>query len=331
MLPSPRQRKQPSPHITPAKSQSPSLQLNLTPAQRLLSYNDVPEWYSDNPYILTGYRPISNSTQTCLSSLFYLHNESINIYSHLIPAVAFLLAEWTLYHYLQMWYPHTPLQDQIILAFFLLTATICLGMSATFHTLMNHSEDVCNLWLQLDFIGIVILILGDYVSGINMVFYCEHDLKCIYWGMIGTLSVVCLIILVNPRFQGLRWRTFRLETFVTMGLFGVAPFFHGIARFGFMQMMKQSGAPFFIAEELLLALGAVVYIVSSHINCGIEENSLMNQWIQTRVPESLDPGKFDIFGSSHQIFHVLVVLATTLHLVGVLSAFDYNYHNRSMV
>ncbi|KAJ5547620.1 hypothetical protein N7513_004854 [Penicillium frequentans] len=308
MPPSPRQRKQLSPHLTPITSQPPSLQLKSLPAQRLLSYNDVPEWYSDNPYILTGYRPISNSSQTCLSSLFYLHNESINIYSHLIPAIIFLLAEWTLYQYVQTWYPYTPIRDQIIFAFFLLTATICLGMSAAFHTFMNHSEDVCNLWLQLDFIGIVVLTLGDFVSGINMVFYCEHDLKCIYWGMIGTLSLVSLIILVNPRFQGLRWRTFRVGTFMAMGLSGIAPLIHGIARFGFVQMMKQSGAPFYIAEGLLLGLGAVVYT--------------------TRAPESLGPGKFDIFGSSHQIFHVLVVLATTLQLVGILSALDYNYHHR---
>lgn len=186
MQPSPRQRKQSSPHVTPAVSQKSFLQLKVEPTQRLLSYNEVPEWYSDNPHILTGYRPISNSNRACLSSLFYLHNESINIYSHLIPAILFFLAEWTLYQYVQIWYPYTPVRDQIIFAFFLLTATICLGLSATFHTLMNHSEHICHFWLQLGFIGIVILTLGDFVSGINMVFYCEHDLKRIYWGMVCT-------------------------------------------------------------------------------------------------------------------------------------------------
>jgi adiponectin receptor len=50
-----------------------------------------------------------------------------------------------------------------------------------------------------------------------------------------------------------------------------------------------------------------------------------------RIPESFKPGKFDIVGSSHQIFHVLVVLATVVHLVGILLAFDYNYHHRVCV
>ncbi|KAJ5759046.1 hemolysin-III channel protein Izh2 [Penicillium odoratum] len=301
----PRQRKQPSPHTT--KNQ-PLRYIPPTQQQQLLSYNDIPAWYSDNPYILTGYRPISNSTQSCLSSLFYLHNESVNIYTHLVPSISLLLAEWTLYQYIQIWYPHAAIQDQAIFAFFLLTATICLGMSAIFHTLMNHSEKVCNRWLQLDFIGIVILTMGNFVSGIHMVFYCERRLKYIYWGMTGILGASSLMVLVNPRFQGLQWRTFRVGTFMAMGLSGIAPLVHGVAVFGFSQMMRQSGAPFYIAEGVLLGLGAVVYTA--------------------RVPESFGPGKFDIFGSSHQIFHVLVVLATVLQFAGILWAYDYNYYNR---
>jgi adiponectin receptor len=45
-------------------------------------------------------------------------------------------------------------------------------------------------------------------------------------------------------------------------------------------------------------------------------------------PECRFPGKFDMYGSSHQLFHVLVVIATVLHLVGMLETFDYNYHHR---
>ena len=46
------------------------------------------------------------------------------------------------------------------------------------------------------------------------------------------------------------------------------------------------------------------------------------------MPETLKPGRFDFFGCSHQIFHVLVVLATIVHLLGIVLAFDYNYHHR---
>ena len=51
--------------------------------------------------------------------------------------------------------------------------------------------------------------------------------------------------------------------------------------------------------------------------------------MQARVPERYAPGKYDIWGSSHQIFHVLVVLAACAHLVGLIKAFDYEHGIRS--
>lgn len=51
--------------------------------------------------------------------------------------------------------------------------------------------------------------------------------------------------------------------------------------------------------------------------------------LQARVPERLSPGSFDIWGSSHQIFHILVVLAAASHLVGLMKAFDYEHGLRT--
>lgn len=56
---------------------------------------------------------------------------------------------------------------------------------------------------------------------------------------------------------------------------------------------------------------------------------MLMKYIQTRFPECISPGRFDIYGSSHQIFHIFVVLATVTQLVGILDAFDYNYNNRT--
>jgi hypothetical protein len=52
---------------------------------------------------------------------------------------------------------------------------------------------------------------------------------------------------------------------------------------------------------------------------------------QARIPERLAPGSFDIWGSSHQIFHVLVVMAAGAHLVGLLKAFDYAHSSRGLL
>lgn len=155
-----------------------------TPNRPLLSYDEVPEWYRENEHIRHGYRPVSGSARASFASWLYLHNESMNIYSHLIPAVGFLLGEWYIMGYLHSRYPSVTVSDNIIFAFFLLTATVCLGLSATYHTMINHSFKVEGLWLRLDLVGIVVLTLGDFVSGIYMAFWCEQLQRKIYWSMV---------------------------------------------------------------------------------------------------------------------------------------------------
>uniref|UniRef100_A0A668ALG7 Progestin and adipoQ receptor family member 4 n=1 Tax=Myripristis murdjan TaxID=586833 RepID=A0A668ALG7_9TELE len=48
---------------------------------RLLDFAKTPSHLQFNKYVLTGYRPVSTA-QECLKSLFYMHNELGNIYTH---------------------------------------------------------------------------------------------------------------------------------------------------------------------------------------------------------------------------------------------------------
>lgn len=47
----------------------------------LLHWDDMPKHLQFNPYITNGYRPLL-SAWGCLNSIFYLHNETINIITH---------------------------------------------------------------------------------------------------------------------------------------------------------------------------------------------------------------------------------------------------------
>lgn len=73
-------------------------------------------------------------------------------------------------------------------------------------------------------------------------------------------------------------------------------------------MWIASGMPYYLLEGLIFLIGVTFYT--------------------TRFPESIKPGKFDIFGSSHNYFHVLVVIATTVHLIGIWDAYAYQYEHR---
>lgn len=149
----------------------------------LLSLDQMPKWFQQesNEWILYGYRDISGSFQASLCSLLYIHNESANIYSHLIPAVFSLLGQ----QYLANRYSGVTGADFTPFSIFMLTAVTCLSLSATYHTLMNHSKRVEHLCLRLDMLGVVIFILGDLMLGIYMAFWCEPLLRNIYWSMVS--------------------------------------------------------------------------------------------------------------------------------------------------
>jgi len=49
-----------------------------------------------------------------------------------------------------------------------------------YYTFTNYLADILDIWLRLDFVGIIVLILGDFVSRTFMVFYYEPVLQKAY-------------------------------------------------------------------------------------------------------------------------------------------------------
>merc|ERR550532_1193862 len=56
---------------------------------KLVSIQEVDELYRSNPFILTGYRD-KTTFFGCLKSVLLLHNETINIWSHLLGFAFFV-------------------------------------------------------------------------------------------------------------------------------------------------------------------------------------------------------------------------------------------------
>lgn len=54
-------------------------------------YETAPAFMKDNDGITHGYRINFNSTKKILKSLFMFHNESVNIWSHCIPAILIVM------------------------------------------------------------------------------------------------------------------------------------------------------------------------------------------------------------------------------------------------
>ena len=153
----------------------------------LRTISQLPHWYEPSPFILTGYRPASQSWYLSLSSWAYVHNESGNIYSHLIPGVILLLlvGQGSLYESVQV--RHAGLLsglDWMVVSGQILSGACCLLVSAVYHTGLNHSEGVARCWLGVDYGGILLLLLGDFVSGLHFGFYCAPSLKALYCALV---------------------------------------------------------------------------------------------------------------------------------------------------
>lgn len=161
---------------------NPDIPIPSTTGPFLLNFSDLPLWQRDNHYILSHYRPASFSYVKCLQSLFYLHNESVNIHSHLFGFFLFFSIPICLY----VFESKTRIQNADVLVFscFFLGAVLCLGTSALYHCVSNHSVRVNALVNRLDYVGIVGLITGSFVPSIYYGFFCRPELQKLYWAMV---------------------------------------------------------------------------------------------------------------------------------------------------
>ena len=157
----------------------------------LVLWDELPAWRRDNAFIRTGYRRTSGSVRASVASLLYLHNETVNIWTHLLGAVAaavggVLLLLRTL---VAPRYSSASSSDRLVFACFFAGAVLCLGMSATFHTLCNHSPEVARWGNKLDYTGIVFLIVGSYVPALYYGFFCHPNLLTVYLGAVSVLRL----------------------------------------------------------------------------------------------------------------------------------------------
>ncbi|KAJ3494919.1 hypothetical protein NLG97_g3764 [Lecanicillium saksenae] len=272
----------------------------------LLPLHDMPEWFQEesNQWILHSYRPISGSIRASFRSWWYVHNETVNIYTHLIPAVIFLFGEWFILQNLATKYPRITSLDFVAFSSFIVTASICYGISALYHTLANHSYAVDHLCHRLDMLGIGIFIIGDIVLGVYLIFRCETILRNIYWSMIVVLGALTIVTNIHPKLQGHRYRFMRAMAFVATVLSVAAPLIHGLKIFGLDLMNKKAFSYTMVAKLGCLLSGTTVYAM--------------------RIPERWWPGKFDMC-NSHSFMHMFVVSAAVVQMIGYLEAFDYAY------
>jgi adiponectin receptor len=273
----------------------------------LLSIDKVPEWYGENPFILSGYRPVSAAVAPCFASWRYWHNQTGNIFSHLVPGLLALALNAALGRGFATRYPAATPADRAVFHVYLTAAALCFGVSATYHTMLCHSRDLADLWIRLDYVSIAVLIVGSFVPQLYVTFYCEPHLLRLYLTIFCAMAAFNIYSSITDRGGSKNWIRTRIVPFVCMSAGAVVPIIHAALLFPYEQLRKQSGLHYYFLEGVFMLLGVI--------------------FLATKYPECKYPGRFDYFGSSHTIMHCFVVLGAMSHLAGIFTAFDWNYNN----
>ncbi|CAI5757920.1 unnamed protein product [Candida verbasci] len=292
---------------------------NETPLlRRLHYYHELDEWQQDNHFIKSGYVKSTNSFKASFKSLFYLHNESVNIWSHLIPSsISFWLILYYVNFQLIQYGNYLGIWEKFNFIQFGLAVTFCMFMSSTFHCVKSHSHKICKFGNQLDYFGIIILITCSLVSIILFSYYDHFIYKTLFTSITLILGTICTVLTLDPKFATNHYRPFRSGMFILFGLSGVLPILNSVYMFGFQITRERSGLIWLILEGVFYISGALLYAMRvperfTHIDESEEE--LLND------PKA---GMFDIFGHSHQIFHVFVVIAAYCHWRALIECYHY--------
>lgn len=264
----------------------------------LYNYEEIPEWYRDNKYIKKGYRRWELEWIYYIKSIFKLHNETFNIWSHLIGSFLFITLSIITYKYNLI---NSYIVDKIMISLFLFSSFICFFISSIMHIFFPKSEHTCNCLLLGDYYGIIFLILCTYNIFLYYLFYCNNTIQYYYYIIINSLALIIFILL--KILNNNKYKKYKLSLLLIFILSIFIPTVHRyiyykhIDPYELIQEIKYYGMSLFV-----YLLGFIFYI--------------------TKIPESICNHKCVNYFTSHTIFHILIVFATIINYYGIL-----NLHN----
>lgn len=244
---------------------------------------------NDLPYIHTGYRrmPINDVKKTFFS-LFFLHNETMNILTHSVPLLLWIYMFWDVFTVQNR---YTSNSDRFVMLFYLSLSGVMMIFSSLYHLFRAHSEPYYHWFLACDLRGIVLILAGCNMMTLYFELSCFSLERNI--GFIVNIIVAISLILWIPKMVSLRLtkqRTLYFLLFSMVGGFGwiYRWFYYGNINWNTFWPMAHS----YIAA----AIGLLVK--------------------ELKLPEKWYPYRFDIFGASHQLFHVIALYSAWILIFG---------------
>jgi len=243
---------------------------------QLLTFFEAPPHLRFNQYVLGSYRPPMD-IHGCLASLTYFHNETINILTHAVPVLLIAAAVPWMLPWDEISVPWLPAIHVV--------ACMAPWVGSTFyHLFMCHrlGKIAYTALLKLDLLGIWFTQTFGALVTISAATHCfQYETKC--WLLIF-YSMLCFLCLYQAMTVSTVWgRRFAFS----------APFLIRICCLALRLSSFGGGAP---NTTLAVILQDLLAIIGGYIGA-------------VNIPEKWFPGKCDLLCNSHNIMHVLVVMA----------------------
>ncbi|KAI9002942.1 hemolysin-III related-domain-containing protein, partial [Hyaloraphidium curvatum] len=277
----------------------------------------LPNWLRDNYFLQHGHRVEMNSWHECFRSLGFWHNETANIYTHLVGFA--VLSVWGVFSMVDLASREPTVDDEETGPFFIswllafvrrhadvfamvptfIGAISCLGFSAVFHLVYCHSPKVCHHANKLDYAGIILLISGSTLSTVYFGLRCDGDLRLPYLTFsMATGFICCYVLVYKSSLQSPRYAWLRVAAFTMLACSGLVPVLHSLRRHDWSYVnMAWQFTTYTLPSGMMQLVGGVMYAI--------------------KFPERFAPGRFDYLFHSHANFHVIVVAAIVVHAVGL--------------
>jgi adiponectin receptor len=149
-----------------------------------------------HPFIMHGYR-IRHNFKECLLSLFKFHNETTNIWSHLLSFVLFIV----LFVMIMIDHPNTKADNKAMIILYMIAAANCFICSSIYHTYNCYSNTIGMCVFKVDLFGIILQLGAATIAAQHFMFHDFEVTRKAYTGVYVSLCILIFIFMNIPIFM----------------------------------------------------------------------------------------------------------------------------------